>query len=478
MLYFWNNFSEIVVQCFFLVICLLVCRLVGKNFIYVKNRLVSFCFIFIVCGVLNAQFSSNNYSLKATQMGEAVGSLDEIFFFNKIIPSTAITYTHSTQTNFKWYRFITSPASKVEIWSENNVQSTTLPLGTSSPGYIENGDKCGYVLEFEGQEKLIWVFDLMNENITFGSFQADHMGVNPCYQTRLLLDVIVNNPLQYYDALGVPHTIPRKFNLVYYSLDSLNRNTTITLEKTNIVPGSNEFIVDAPFKTTMFSIEGDQFFTAFNDVRSISTTDYTPVAVQANLKAVVAQRKSTNEVDRLRGELGGSAPLVVDFTSNTNTPIAQYFEWYISSNNDSTDLRYYIDENLRYTFEASGLYKTKLVVSNATCLVSDSINATVLESFLEVPNVFTPNGDGRNDEFRVAFKSIEKFRGIVFNRWGRKVFEWDDPGKGWDGRIGKKIAQPGAYYYIIEAVGADIDPNTKKQVTYLLKGDINLLRGK
>lgn len=124
------------------------------------------------------------------------------------------------------------------------------------------------------------------------------------------------------------------------------------------------------------------------------------------------------------------------------------------------------------------MYNIKLRVSNPTCSVNDSIDATILESFMEVPNVFTPNGDGKNDEFRVAYKSIVQFKGIIYNRWGRKVFEWTDPGKGWDGRIGNRIAQPGAYYYIIEAKGSDIDPLTNQLKTYIMKGDINLLRGK
>jgi len=87
-----------------------------------------------------------------------------------------------------------------------------------------------------------------------------------------------------------------------------------------------------------------------------------------------------------------------------------------------------------------------------------------------VPNVFTPNGDGQNDEFRVAYKSIITFQAWVYNRWGRKVFSWSDPQKGWDGNINGKKATTGPYFYVIKATGSD-------GVKYLKKGDINLLRG-
>ena len=112
----------------------------------------------------------------------------------------------------------------------------------------------------------------------------------------------------------------------------------------------------------------------------------------------------------------------------------------------------------------------KVTVSNdKTCSYSDSITVTVSTSSIQAPNVFTPNGDGYNDEFRVAYKSILTFHCWVYNRWGRLVYEWTDPMKGWDGNINGKEASPGPYYYVIKATGND----GKK---YKLKGDINLLR--
>ena len=104
----------------------------------------------------------------------------------------------------------------------------------------------------------------------------------------------------------------------------------------------------------------------------------------------------------------------------------------------------------------------------------------VLESFIEAPNAFTPNGDGINDEWRVAYKSIESYQCIIQNRWGRTVFKSTDPGKGWDGTIGGRPAAEGTYYYVIVAYGTDKFPETHKkygkQMKYKLSGDINLFR--
>ena len=90
------------------------------------------------------------------------------------------------------------------------------------------------------------------------------------------------------------------------------------------------------------------------------------------------------------------------------------------------------------------------------------------------------NGDGVNDEWRVAYKSIERYQCIIQNRWGRTVFKSTDPGKGWDGTIGGRLAAEGTYYYVIVAYGTDKFPETHRkagqQTKYKLSGDINLFR--
>ena len=109
------------------------------------------------------------------------------------------------------------------------------------------------------------------------------------------------------------------------------------------------------------------------------------------------------------------------------------------------------------------------------CMVTNTIIVEVLNSKLDVPNVFSPNGDGVNDEFKVAYQSLTTFRARVYSIHGRLLHEWTDPAKGWDGTIGGNPAAEGTYYYVIEATGDDYDEDGK-QIKYKLKGDINLLR--
>jgi gliding motility-associated-like protein len=113
----------------------------------------------------------------------------------------------------------------------------------------------------------------------------------------------------------------------------------------------------------------------------------------------------------------------------------------------------------------------KLKAENAYCNYVDSITVKVSESALYAPNVFSPNGDDVNDEFRFAFKSIVSFQCTIFNRSGKQIYSWTDPLKGWDGTYNGVPVPEGAYFYIATAKGSD-------NKEYKLKGDINLLRGK
>jgi len=101
-----------------------------------------------------------------------------------------------------------------------------------------------------------------------------------------------------------------------------------------------------------------------------------------------------------------------------------------------------------------------------------SISITIAESKLEMPNAFSPNGDGINDVYKAknGWKSIVKFEAAIYNRWGQKLYSWTDPAGGWDGKFNGKDVKQGVYYVMVKAEGAD----GKK---YNIKRDVNLLRG-
>ncbi len=68
---------------------------------------------------------------------------------------------------------------------------------------------------------------------------------------------------------------------------------------------------------------------------------------------------------------------------------------------------------------------------------------------LFVANVFSPNGDGLNDELFVRGGPFVELSYMIYNRWGEKIFDTDDQMKGWDGTHRGKPVDPGVFVYKI-----------------------------
>lgn len=98
-----------------------------------------------------------------------------------------------------------------------------------------------------------------------------------------------------------------------------------------------------------------------------------------------------------------------------------------------------------------------IVTDDNGCVGEDSVHLGFLpldscESALAIPNAFTPNGDGLNDEFRAISIGAEliSFQMMIFNRWGEKVFLTSDINAGWDATFRGVPVEAGSYVYLIE----------------------------
>ncbi|XZF13355.1 PKD domain-containing protein [Chitinophagaceae bacterium MMS25-I14] len=89
------------------------------------------------------------------------------------------------------------------------------------------------------------------------------------------------------------------------------------------------------------------------------------------------------------------------------------------------------------------------------CTMTDSIRV-LRDCYLNMPNSFTPNGDGINDYFfprQFLSRSVTAFKMTIFNRWGETIFETASiDGRGWDGRFNDKPQPQGAYVYLIDVL--------------------------
>lgn len=297
-----------------------------------------------------------------------------------------------------------------------------------------------------------------------------------CDKTYIFVDNI--GIALYYDTVGGKHTIERQLMLEYKnavwndeSVDWLTQEQSDTLTGDVSASEIGKLLIDSDFKLS------DATPDAPFEEDTLYAQGVVAIASACHLTHVTTRRGTeiTNEKEAPIKEdmVEGSAPLDIFFQSHPS-PKTDYYDWTISRGSDKITQR--PERDIRYLFDDASetgpvTYTVELKVGNSTCQDSAKIDVTLNASFIMVPNVFTPNGDGMNDEFRVAYRSICSFHCWVFNRWQHQVYSWSDPAKGWNGTINGRPAPESAYVYIVEATGCD----GKK---YKLKGMVNLLRGK
>lgn len=164
----------------------------------------------------------------------------------------------------------------------------------------------------------------------------------------------------------------------------------------------------------------------------------------------------------------GQMPLPVSFTNTSINPTGTTYSWDFGDGhglNDDTTF-------LSHTYETSGTFTVILTAQNGFCRDTAMRYVQVdLISTFEVPNVFTPNGDGKNDVFTFRAINMGEIHLMIYDRWGLLMFDGTDTGNiKWDGKTkGGKVVPDGAYFYIIHAYGLD-------GVKYDQKGSIQVFQ--
>jgi gliding motility-associated-like protein len=107
-----------------------------------------------------------------------------------------------------------------------------------------------------------------------------------------------------------------------------------------------------------------------------------------------------------------------------------------------------------YIVSDSGTYS--VTVTNLCGFKNDSIKVTIyfppedLECYVMAPNAFTPNGDEHNDLFRPILQCpAESYTLRIFNRWGKMIYETNEPSTGWDGTVNGKPVERGTYAWTV-----------------------------
>lgn len=163
--------------------------------------------------------------------------------------------------------------------------------------------------------------------------------------------------------------------------------------------------------------------------------------------------------------LEGTAPLPVNAVEMIAQGVA--LSW------DTDNGESFTDPAITTTYSAPGVYTITLTATDpntgCTSLATAEINVLPGLSWVRMPNVFTPNGDGTNEGLRVEYEALAALDCSILNRWGQEVGHLKHPDDVWTGRDVSGLVPEGTYYYVLRADGAD-------GRTHTMQGSITVLR--
>lgn len=221
---------------------------------------------------------------------------------------------------------------------------------------------------------------------------------------------------------------------------------TLDLMANSSSPGSYTYswtpALPAPFVGNVFNVSDAGSYT-------VTTTN----AVNGcTAQAVYAVTHESITADFVPSPSTGLMPLPVTF-SNTSSPNSVDYQWTLG--NSSTT---YTTVNAATVYQMQGTYTVQLIARNGVCYdTATKIIVVDMVSFITIPNVFTPNGDGVNDIFSLNPINIGDISMTIFDRWGLKMYDTTTTGSlTWDGKTkGGAPVVDGTYFYIINAKGLD-----------------------
>lgn len=337
--------------------------------------------------------------------------------------------------------------------SGDTVTFTATPIqGGSSPSYQWKVD--GVIIDYAANSANLKYSFLKKEEPYYATIFVEMRSTLPCASDPIVTD-------QYTIYIS-----PKKTPVLFLeaSENSICSNNEITFTaKTNIDNGAklyywkvNKVIQGEPTSSPVFKLTPSNYSTEpFNlDVSVEMITDQNcvePVSATTSITILPPLRISCTipeTVEALSKNL---------YKANVEGGTPPYsFYWNIAGNEEDKTT-----DTISYIFSKKGTYPiTVKVIDSKGCIAICNSLVTVKAPINLPPNVFTPNGDDRNDRFTINYEGDEKFEMTIYNRWGRTITTITDGLQGWDG----SGCSTGIYYYLIKVENKEF------------KGWIHLLR--
>jgi len=275
----------------------------------------------------------------------------------------------------------------------------------------------------------IWGYATTATNLSVGNYNVTVVDVNGCSQS---LSITISNT-------GGP--IIDQINLTDVICFG-ESNGTITVSASPFIAGTEPFQYSinngTPQSSPVFTGlgAGNYTVTVF-DINNCSTSQST-VIVQPNQLTVNAGSDivvCSGEMTTLNAiAAGGSGTIFYLWSDGQNAPSIQYYP------------------------PASGIFQLDVYDSNG-CSERDSLNISLIPCGpleIEIPNVFSPNNDGSNDEYGITTLNALFQEAVILDRWGIVMIELNSPNQLWNGKTSNgKEATDGVYFLKYRVVGVN-----------------------
>jgi gliding motility-associated-like protein len=133
--------------------------------------------------------------------------------------------------------------------------------------------------------------------------------------------------------------------------------------------------------------------------------------------------------------------ICIDESLTISLPPQNQYLWY----NGSTSPNIVIVDSGDYWVEITDMCK---IYTDSFSLRTKDCSCPIF-----IPNVFTPNGDGLNDNFHAVINcDLDFYKMYIFNRWGELVYLSEDQNQAWDAKYKNREVPDGVYFYVMEYI--------------------------
>lgn len=424
-----------------------------------------------VFGINNTTFTDLISDPTIQSLGYTVSAFDSCWKFSayntrpqKSIYMQAYTKACDRELAISWTPYINWPqgVKAYEIWVSAN-QGPFNKVGETDSATLYYG----YTNFIDGDTLCIYVQAVSNADTSIVS--ASNVF---CLESSVVkapdYNFITNATVTSDNRVEITWMIDTTAELIFYKVERSVNNVTYfmneqiavpspvilferTIDSNNVLPQNNPYY----YKITAFDSCQQQHVSPY--VKTISLTgelfDYYLGNLQWNLFEL---EHATILRQNLYRNYGSGYQLIRVFTGGEESY--------------SDSLQQFVSEQGIFCYKIEAVYDLNLPngyrdtlssFSNEFCLIHRPI--------IYIPNAFAPNGLNNIFKPTIIYGDPQGYSMVIYNRWGGKVFESNDPSVGWDGTDHGKQAQGGAYAYIIQFAAADGVRVERKGMVLLVK---------